>query len=87
MYDVNKKTLYTIVMLLRQGFKPQGGSNMTVQQNVFNFRKSSLYPKQIEINRIYGYDIHKTHFLNFEIYDPGSEVKDHWVWPVSPQMY
>lgn len=82
-----KKTSIQSWCFYVRGSSPRVGLIWLYSENVFNFRKSSLYPKQIEINRIYSYGIHKTHFLNFEIYDPGSEVKDHWVWPVSPQMY
>lgn len=80
-----KKTSIQSWCFYVRGSSPRVGLIWPYSENVFNFRKSSLYPKKIEINWIYGNDIHETHFLNFEIHDPGSEDKDDWVWPVSPQ--
>lgn len=60
---------------------PKTGPILPYSEHVLTLRKSSLHPKQGNINLMVAYNVHETLFLDSEIHDPWARSLGVWVGP------
>lgn len=60
----------TLTPLGLRGSNPKTGPILPYSENVLTLRKSSLHPKEGNINLMVVYNVHEGIFLDSEIHDP-----------------
>lgn len=66
-YNVYEASI-KIVNLMSLGLWVKAGPIWPYHCNLFNLRKSSLYPQKKIIKRMHGSDVHETYYLNCDIH-------------------